>query len=91
MSGQTTQAVDPVPATQARDQRAAPDTLLKRILKNPRILVGGGILLAIVVACVASTLWTLSPDASLYYNRGNQGVSDTAPAGVFQYVRESQT
>ena len=46
----------PMPAPAAR--AAAPDTLRRRLLANPRVTAGGGFILAVLAACVASLPWT---------------------------------
>jgi oligopeptide transport system permease protein len=47
---------------------AAPDTLRRRILANRRITIGGGVLLLILLACLASLPWTLSNSSDFFYD-----------------------
>lgn len=56
----------------AIDPRAvAPDRLWRRALRMPRILIGGGVLVVMISACLLSLPWTLNYDSSLSYDRGN--------------------
>lgn len=57
-------ATPPTPA--GRGRRAA--AIFGPALKNPRIVIGGIILLGIVALCLVTMIWTLNPSSSLYYN-----------------------
>ena len=71
---------------------AAPDRLWRRALKNRRVLVGGGALLLILLACVGTMPLTLGDaDGSIQYNRITNGLSDSPPAGHFTYRRTVTT
>jgi len=61
---------------------AAPvDTLTARVFASPRMVIGGSILLAIVLACCLSTIWTLNRDGRFYFDRQNSAEVRTPPAG----------
>ena len=60
----------------------APDTLWRRALANPRVTVGGGVLLLIVVACVGSMPLTMNRASPLFYNAQVLSRSDTPPAAA---------
>ncbi len=47
---------------------AAPDRLWRRALRNGRLMIGGGLLLAMVLACLVTLPWTLRPGAALYFD-----------------------
>ena len=63
---------DPEEPGYAADPRAAaPDHLWRRALRMPRILLGGGVLMLMLLACIGTLPWTLSYDSGLSYDRGN--------------------
>ncbi|HEV2293442.1 MAG TPA: ABC transporter permease [Tepidisphaeraceae bacterium] len=45
------------------------DSLLRRALRSGRVLIGGGILLIVLLACVGTLPWTMGERAALYYDR----------------------
>ena len=51
----------PKPLAAEGDRAAAPDTLRRRLLANPRVAIGGGFLVAVLLACVVSLPWTATP------------------------------
>jgi oligopeptide transport system permease protein len=57
------------PESQIEIGNGAGDTRWRRVLQSPRTLLGGGIVLAMLLACALSLPWTASPSSSLYYNR----------------------
>ena len=58
----------------------APDTLARRALANRRIVIGGGLLALIVLACVGSMPLTLSAGNPLFYDGQQLARSDGHPA-----------
>jgi oligopeptide transport system permease protein len=48
-----------------------PDRLWRRALSNPRILIGGAILLAILAACLLTLPLTMRSNTPLYYDQQN--------------------
>jgi oligopeptide transport system permease protein len=70
--------------------RSGPDSLVRRMLRSGRVVVGGGILLAIVLCSIISIPWTLSRESGLYYNLQNRELARVGPtsasvAGWFGY------
>jgi oligopeptide transport system permease protein len=63
---------------------ATPDRLWRRALRMPRVLLGGGILLLVLLACVLSLPWTLSLVGGnrLGYDHANPGASNFPPFTV---------
>ena len=59
------------PAYAADMSLVAPDRLWKRAMRMPRILIGGGVLLVMVLASVATLPWTLRFESALSYDRAN--------------------
>jgi oligopeptide transport system permease protein len=57
----------------------APDHLWRRLRGSGRILAGGGILLAVLVACIGSMPWTLRPGATIYYENANPEATRLSP------------
>lgn len=60
-------------------QTAAPIGAWRRSLQSGRVLVGGGILLAVMGLCVATLPWTLSEQSGLYYDGQNAELNRLAP------------
>lgn len=54
---------------------APPDRLWRRAMGNGRIRIGGGILLVMLLACVATLPWTLSPGSSIYFDHQNPALA----------------
>jgi len=52
----------------------------REAIRNPRILVGGGVVGLMLLFCVGSLPWTLRQDRSLYYN-AQQGSAVRRPPG----------
>jgi len=59
--------------------RAIPDTLLARIFSNRRILFGGGVLLLIMLICLATLPWTLHVNGDYYYDFQHQNAGQLPP------------
>jgi oligopeptide transport system permease protein len=57
-----------------------PDHALRRILRSGRVLIGGGILLLIVLACVATLPLTLSSSSLWYFDAQRADLVRLAPA-----------
>jgi oligopeptide transport system permease protein len=57
----------------------APDALWRRVRGSGRISIGGGILLAMVLACLLSLPLTLSKSSSLYYDLQRPDFARTGP------------
>jgi ABC-type dipeptide/oligopeptide/nickel transport system permease subunit len=58
---------------------AAPDRLWRRLRSSGRILAGGGILVAVLVLCIGSMLWTLRPGTAFYYENANAEATRRPP------------
>ena len=58
---------------------AAPIGAYRRSLQSGRVLVGGGILLAVIFICVATLPFTLSERSGLHYNGQNAELNRLAP------------
>ncbi len=89
---------DPPPATEYADgttyepkrEVTPPDALWRQALRAPRVLIGGGVLLVIVLACIVTMPWTVGPeDASLFYDNafvgGINAPPDTTLPGLMGY------
>lgn len=64
----------------AVDPRAvAPDRLWRRAMRMPRVIIGGGVLMLMLMACVLTLPWTLNYDSALSYDRGNPLHSISGP------------
>ena len=92
-------AASPQPDYQ-RDARATrPDRLWRRALSMPRVVIGGGVLLVIALACVGTTPWTLlSTGSPWYYDATHAAGSNAAPVsgdggviGVFGYDLQARS
>ena len=70
----------PTPPIDRAARSPAPDHLWRRALANGRVLAGGGALLLVLLACVATLPWTLSPSSAIYYNAQDLP-TNAAPAG----------
>ncbi|WP_428940883.1 ABC transporter permease [Fontivita pretiosa] len=82
------------PSIAADDQnhlaQPVPDSLVARMLGSGRVMIGGGIIVAIVLLSVLTLPWTLNRQSSLYFNRQNADLARAAPtsssvAGWFGY------
>ena len=60
-------------------EAAAPGAF-RRSLQSGRVLIGGGILLVVVVICVATLPWTTNDGSSLYYDLQNASMIRKPPA-----------
>ncbi len=58
---------------------ATPDTALRRIFRSGRVLVGGGILLCVIVACLATLPMTLSSGSLWYFDAQRPDLVRMAP------------
>lgn len=56
------------PATPAALAEPRPASIWTYTLRSRRVLIGGGILLAILALCILTLFWTLNPKSSLYYD-----------------------
>jgi oligopeptide transport system permease protein len=56
------------------------DTVWRRVWQSRRVLIGGGLLLAILVLCVGSLPWTLSAGGGLHYDDQDASRAREAPA-----------
>jgi oligopeptide transport system permease protein len=61
-------------------------TLWARMMRSGRITIGGGILLIIVIACLGTMPWTLSPSSSIYY----AGQYDTLVRAKPSWISDAQ-
>lgn len=61
----------------------APDSLWRRVWASGRVRWGGGLLLAIFLACVLSLPWTLTRGTVLFYDGQNAHPQLAKPAGEF--------
>lgn len=50
------------------------------LLRSKRLLIGGGILMAMVLGCILTLPWTLNHDASLFYNKAVPSAARQAPS-----------
>ncbi len=55
------------------------DGLWRRVVASRRVLLGGGVLLAILIACLASLPWTTRSGHPLYYDQQNPQQSLQSP------------
>jgi oligopeptide transport system permease protein len=72
----------PVPPTIAVPQRRA--FPFRGALRNPRIVLGGGVLIVIVALCLATMFWTLNPASTFYYKGGSSGLPVRSPPSFDQ-------
>lgn len=63
----------------AADAVPAPDNALRRILRSGRVLVGGGILLLVIIACIATLPMTLSSGSLWYFDAQRADLVRMAP------------
>lgn len=68
------------PAILYRAPAESPDTLWRRVWASGRVRWGGGVLLAVFLACVLTLPWTLTRGTMLYYD-GQQALPQLAPPG----------
>ncbi len=65
------------------------DHLWRRLIRSGRIVFGGGILLAVMLASVASLIWTNRPASPWYFDRQNDQLArvgpQATPVGFFGY------
>ena len=54
-------------STDAKPQ--AVDHVWRRVVRSGRIVIGGGVLLAIVLVALVTLPWTLDSDKDFYFNR----------------------
>lgn len=59
----------------------APKGALQRSFQSGRVLVGGGILIAIALTCLVTLPWTLKDGHPLYFDLQNPDLARLAPAG----------
>jgi ABC-type dipeptide/oligopeptide/nickel transport system permease subunit len=60
---------DLIDITETKAPFAGPaDHPWRRALASRRVMIGGGILIAIMLACVVSLVWTARPSSSLYFD-----------------------
>ncbi len=78
----------PSPLTTAVARAPAPDTLRGRLLANPRVVAGGGFILAVLGACLVTLPWTALPGraggdpSGLFYDFQHKAAGDQRwPAG----------
>ena len=59
-----------------------PDTMWRQILRTPRVLVGGGVLLAVVLVCIGTLPWTLraKPGQAPLYDQQSGDLARAAPS-----------
>jgi oligopeptide transport system permease protein len=62
--------------------RAEPSSqgIWRRALSSGRVLAGGGVLLFILLLCVPTMFWTLSPQSDSYYDRQSDSLTLHKPA-----------
>lgn len=60
-------------------QRARPDTLLRRALADRRIIIGGGILVLMLVACAATLPITLNSSSNYFFDMQHANMSQLHP------------
>jgi oligopeptide transport system permease protein len=75
-------AAEPLPATAAPRDDAAPDSLWRRVLASPRIVIAGGVLLLMLLVCVGTLPWTYLDRTSpsrIYYDRQDPSLSKAPP------------
>ncbi|MEM1012194.1 MAG: ABC transporter permease [Planctomycetota bacterium] len=59
-----------------------PDALWRQVLRSPRVLVGGGVLLVITLFCLGTMPWTVLMDSSdLFYDQAFVGGINEGPEG----------
>jgi oligopeptide transport system permease protein len=67
------------PAYGGEGESASPDRISRRICASGRIVIGGAILLATLLACVGTLPWTLGEKHSLYYDLQNSAIARAKP------------
>ena len=68
-------------ATTSLDSPPIPvDHLWRRVARSPRVVIGGGLLLFMLLACLLTLRWTISPTSQLYYDRQNTAAALAPPA-----------
>jgi oligopeptide transport system permease protein len=73
-----------------------PDSLTRQILRSPRVLIGGGVLLLIAITCLVALPWTLFVERSdLYYDNafigGINGEPEVSLAGMMGYDADGRS
>jgi oligopeptide transport system permease protein len=63
----------------AAGRAAAPDDVWQRLMKSGRGVVGGGVILIVLVACVVSLAWTANPTSTLYFDHQDDARSLAPP------------
>src|SRR5438874_12196934 len=58
---------------------ARPDTVWRQARRNRRVVIGGGILVFMLLLCVATLPLTLNTNSSIYYDRQNSSVVRFGP------------
>jgi len=56
-----------------------PDALWRQAIRMPRVLLGGGVLVVILLSSLLTLPWTLDYDSALSYDRGNPTLSIDGP------------
>jgi ABC-type dipeptide/oligopeptide/nickel transport system permease subunit len=61
-------------------EAAGDETMLARVLANPRVRFGGGVLLVILLMCLITMPWTVwRSDSDFYYNHQHQNAGQQPP------------
>jgi ABC-type dipeptide/oligopeptide/nickel transport system permease subunit len=63
-----------------------PDRLWRRLVSNPRIIIGGGMVFLIVATSLITMIWTLKDGHNLYYDKQQSSLTDRPPAWAFAQV-----
>jgi oligopeptide transport system permease protein len=72
MSAVSTPIIDSPPAAgEPVTDAAPPDRVWRRLWGSGRVVVGGGVLLAILLLSVVTMAWTLKPSSSMHYDQQN--------------------
>lgn len=74
--------ISPLPVETMHAETQSADRPMRRALKSGRIVVGGGILIVVILACLASLHWTLNPQSSLYYDQQNTALVRLPPSST---------
>jgi oligopeptide transport system permease protein len=70
-------------------RRKPPESLWRLALRNGRLLLGGGMLLLILGACLFTLPWTFfGSGGTVHFNTQVNGISDTPPSSRYEYERE---
>ena len=75
----------PTPIAAPAARAPAPDSLRRRLMANPRVVTGGGFLLAVLLACVVTLPWTArgpSPErqpSDLFYDLQHAAAASQPP------------